>query len=394
MNARKREELQLAGDGALRHVALVAVHAVPFVHRHHHGPPALEDESGDVRVLVRDLPLGVQHEDRDVGPIDGLQGLHDRELLDAFENLPAASQSGGIDEDVASPLDRELHVDRIARGARLLERHDALLTDQRVDECGLPGVGAAHDGDPDCAVGFAALLFNGEIGKCGFNQVVHPLPVLGGNRVRHAQPHFVEFERRERGLHALGLVDRDEHAPAEAPQLLSDRAVPRREALAGVGHEDDDVGFGDCGSRLLGHLDEYSARFRSQPAGIDREVRPLAQASHPIVAVSRQTRDIGDQCIPGAREPVEQRGLADIGPADDDESGFHDEGPRLVLIRLLRAQGEQIPVLRLHQEPAVEPHEQRSDRAAVGGDAAEEGPVFPRKEMHVALDVAHGDLSP
>src|SRR5947208_6328221 len=61
---------------------------------------------------------------------------------------------------------------------------------------------------------------------------------------------------------------------------------------------------------------------------------------------------------------------------------------------LLRAQGEQIPALRLHQEPAVEPHEQGSDRAAVGSDTADEGTAFSRKEMHIALDVAHGELSP
>src|SRR5206468_12345203 len=64
------------------------------------------------------------------------------------------------------------------------------------------------------------------------------------------------------------------------------------------------------------------------------------------------------------------------------------------LSRLLRAQGEQIPTLRLHQEPTVEPHEQGSDRAAVGSDTADEGTAFSRKEMHIALDVAHGELSP
>src|SRR5712692_6275577 len=62
--------------------------------------------------------------------------------------------------------------------------------------------------------------------------------------------------------------------------------------------------------------------------------------------------------------------------------------------RLLSAQGEQVPVLRLNEEPAVEPHKQRSDRAAVGSDTADEGAAFSRQEMHVSLDVAHGELSP
>ena len=268
--------------------------------------------------------MSIHNEDRNVGPIDGLQGLYDGELLDAFEYLPAASQSGRVDEDIAAALHLELHVDRIARGARLLERHDAFLTDQSVDERGFSGVGAAYDGNPDRAVGFSALAFNGEIGEAGLHQIAHSLPVFGGNRVRHTQPQFVEFERGQLGIHAFRLVDRDKHAPADPPQFLSDRAVLRREALASIGDQHDDVGFGDCGSRLLGHLDEHASRFRFKPAGIHHEVRPVTQASQAVVAVSRQTRDIGDQCIPGAREPVEQRGLADVGPADDYESGFHD----------------------------------------------------------------------
>src|SRR5436309_81573 len=60
----------------------------------------------------------------------------------------------------------------------------------------------------------------------------------------------------------------------------------------------------------------------------------------------------------------------------------------------LSAQGEQIPVLRLHQEPAVEPHERRSDRGAVGSDTADEGAAFSRQEMHLSLDVADRDFSP
>src|SRR5438552_9873147 len=241
MKARKREKFQLARDGTLGQVASVAVHAVPFVDRHHHRPPALQDEPGDVRVLVRDLALSIQNEDRNVGPIDGLQGLYDGELLDAFEYLPAASQSGRVDEDIAAALHLELHVDRIARGARLLERHDAFLTDQSVDERGFSGVGAAYDGNPDRAVGFSALGLNGEIGDAGLHQIAHSLPVFGGNRVRHTQPQFVEFERGQLGIHAFRLVDRDKHAPADPPQFLSDRAVLRREALASIGDQYDDV---------------------------------------------------------------------------------------------------------------------------------------------------------
>jgi len=54
----------------------------------------------------------------------------------------------------------------------------------------------------------------------------------------------------------------------------------------------------------------------------------------------------------------------------------------------------QVSVLRLHQEPAVQPHKRRSDRAAVGSDTADEGAAFSRQEMHVSFDIAHRDLPP
>src|SRR5437879_7214270 len=100
MKARKREKFQLARDGTLGQVACVAVHAVPFVDRHHHRPPALQDEPGDVRVLVRDLALSIHNEDRNVGPIDGLQGLYDGALLDAFEYLRSEEHTS----ELQSPL--------------------------------------------------------------------------------------------------------------------------------------------------------------------------------------------------------------------------------------------------------------------------------------------------
>src|SRR5438128_7421752 len=159
MKTRKREKFQLARDGTLGHVACVAVHAVPFVDRHHHRPPALQDEPGDVRVLVRDLALRIHNEDRNVGPIDGLQGLYDGELLDAFEYLPAASQSGRVDEDIAAAVHLEPHVDPIAPGARLLERHDSFLTDQSLDAGGFSAVGAPYERSSQRTGGPAALPY-------------------------------------------------------------------------------------------------------------------------------------------------------------------------------------------------------------------------------------------
>ncbi len=141
----------------------------------------------------------------------------------------------------------------------------------------------------------------------------------------------MELGRGEIRIHAFGFVHGDENAPAHAPQLLADRAVLGGETFACVGDQQDRVGLRDRGPRLLRHFHEYALPFRLQPAGIDHEVRPVPHAPRAVVAIAGQAGHIGDQGVARAREPVEQRGLADVRPADDDESGLHEKPAYFVL---------------------------------------------------------------
>ena len=77
--------------------------------------------------------------------LDRLQRLDDRELLDRFEHLAAPSDSRGVDQRVALAAALEVDVDRVARRAGLVERDDALLAEDRVDERRLADVGPADD---------------------------------------------------------------------------------------------------------------------------------------------------------------------------------------------------------------------------------------------------------
>ena len=121
---------------------------VPFVHRDHHGAPALEHVAGDVRILLGDAFGRVEHEDGDVRRLDRLQRLDDGEELGPLAGLAAAAQARGIDQRVAPAGALERHLDRVARGARLVEGDHPLLADQRVDQGGFADVGPADDGDP------------------------------------------------------------------------------------------------------------------------------------------------------------------------------------------------------------------------------------------------------
>ena len=110
------------------------------------------------------------------------------------------------------------------------------------------------------------------------DQVAHAIAVRRGDHQRLAEAEFVELGGGLRS-HALGLVDGEHDAAPGHAQALADAPVLRREAFAGIEHEDDDVALGD---RLLGlrrHLaDDAFGVHRLEAAGVDDDVvaRPAA----------------------------------------------------------------------------------------------------------------------
>jgi len=125
------------------------------------------------------------------------------------------------------------------------------------------------------------------------------------------------------------------------------------------------------------------------------------------VAVSRQTGDIGDQCIPGARKRLKSVDLPTFGLPTITRVGFmtriEERGigsreqctvPGLLSILKRDVHSRLLLLMRTGFRPAsapgaaVQPHKRRSDRAAVGSDTADEGAAFSRQEMHVSFDIA------
>src|SRR5690606_41615545 len=76
------------------------------------------------------------------------------------------------------------------------------------------------------------------------------------------------------------------------------------------------VGLDDCLARLPGAPARYSVLVDMLVAtGIDDEERTVGRPSLAIVAITRKARKIGNQCRPGTRQAIEQRGLPHVGPA-------------------------------------------------------------------------------
>ena len=275
--ARPIEEMKLAIELALDGRALVFVEPIPLVHRDHQRPPGLEDESGDMGVLFGDFLGAIEQQDRHVALFDRLQGLDDRELLDRFEHLAPAPQARGVDQRIALAAVFELDCDRIARRSGLIESDQALLAEQRVDECRLADVWPADDRDADLLRGVA---------PCRSRPVrarIQPGPRPSDRRHRRhvprlsdcglAETELVELRYASSGNPSALFTARTSRRPL-ARRRSAMRSILRRQALARVEHKNHDVALGD---RLLGlrrHLaHDALGRDGFETAGVDDEVR-------------------------------------------------------------------------------------------------------------------------
>jgi hypothetical protein len=140
-------------------VTLLGGKTVPLVDRDHQCTPGFQHEAGQMRVLLGNVLARIEHQHHHVGVLDRLQGLDDGELLHRLEHLALAAHAGGVDQDVGLAVALELDVDRVARGARLVERDHAFLANQGIDQSRLADVGAPHQRDLGNAefVGFLPL---------------------------------------------------------------------------------------------------------------------------------------------------------------------------------------------------------------------------------------------
>ncbi|MCY1523224.1 hypothetical protein D9M68_581120 [compost metagenome] len=139
-----------------------------------------------------------------------------------------------------------------------------------------------------------------------------------------AEAQLVEVDQLGAVVHAFGLVGRQHAGLAQPAQLVGDVVVLRREAFAGIDHEDHDVGLGHGLPRLLGHfLVDAAAGIGLEAAGVDHDELVLAQAAVAVVAVAREAGEVGDDGVARLGQAVEERRLADVGTADQGHDRLH-----------------------------------------------------------------------
>src|SRR6266536_723868 len=322
---------QVALQLATQLVAPVVVDEVPLVERDDQGAAGLGDHRDDPLVLLADRHDGVEQHDRHLGRLDRGGGAQARVVLGAAGLPHPLAQAGGVDELPHLAADGGEAVDRVDGGAGDRVDDRALLLGQAVEQAGLADVGPADQGHPARAArpGRAGGLLR-QRGEDGVEQVAGAAPVQRRHRLRLPQTQRPQH-RRVRLL--AGVVDLvgDEHDGLAAAAQHADRGlVVVERADRGVDHEEHDVcgmhgGLGLRGDRL-GPL----AGVGYPAAGVDDlelAAGPQGVVGHPVAGHAGHVLHDG---LPAPDDPVDERGLADVGPADN-----CDDRDRLLVILVI-----------------------------------------------------------
>ena len=105
-------------------------------------------------------------------------------------------------------------------------------------------------------------------------------------------------------------------------QPAADLLVERGHAGAGVDQEQGDVGVAHRGAGLRAHPPGQGLRVLVLIAGgVDHPEFEPEQARLALAPVAGHARPVVDERQLLADQPVEQGGLADVGPADDGDGG-------------------------------------------------------------------------
>ena len=193
----------------------------------------------------------------------------------------------------------------------------SLLSSEDLPTLGLPTI-ATRRGPPTSASRLRRRL--GQRGEDGVEQVAGPAAVQRGDRVRLAQPEVPQRRRpRPRCAGRRPCWRPARPACRDSPQDLDDGLVVVGDADGRVDDEQHRVGEADRDLGLAGDPLGQAAGVGVPAAGVDDgegAAGPVGVVGDPVAGDAGHVLDDG---LAAADDPVDQRGLADVGAADDGE---------------------------------------------------------------------------
>ena len=338
VKARPRQKGQLALNDPFHFLSGQRVKPIPFVDAHHQSTTRLRDKARNVRILIGDVLLGIEQQDRHMGILNGLKGLDHGELLHRLEDAALSPKPCRVDQAIPNTLPLKRNLDGIAGGAGHVKGNDPLLPQEGIHQGGLAHIRAAHNRHAQTVGWHAEALVDVILGrrlggldrqcrqatKGSLDEAVNPIAVGARHWQRLPEAQLIKLTRAPLTSKALELVDGQHGGPACSAQLFGNLQVLWRDPSTTIHHEDHHIRLRHSLQTLPSHLG-INARLghRLEAARVNDKVGPWPKPTLAIVAVSGEPRHVRHQRISRAREAIEQGGLAHVRAA---HQGHHRLG--------------------------------------------------------------------
>ena len=245
-----------------------------------------------------------------------------RRLLDPL------ADAGGVDEPPGAAAEVDQLVDRVDRGPGDVVDDHPLLAGHLVEQRGLADVRLPDDRDPARPADLGVPLRRGlrQRLQYGVQQVARAAAVQCGDRVGLAQPQVPQAVGLRLGALVVDLVGGQHDRLAGLAQDLDDGLVVVGDADGRVDDEQHRVRQRDRDLGLRADGCRHPAGIGVPAAGVDHRegaTGPVGVVGHPVAGHARHVLDDG---LAAADDPVHERRLADVGPADHGEHGNRSGG--------------------------------------------------------------------
>ena len=290
------------------HGVAVLEEEVPFVDHKHAGLPVADDEIEYAHVLGFHSGVGVNHQDADIGLLDGSDGAHHGVEFKILADSALLAHSGRVHK-------HELVVELVVVGrdgvpGRAGDRgYDVpFFSEQGICQGRFADVRLSDDGDVR-QVGPVVIFLSGlfrEHSDHFVEEIACAASVGGGDAPDLSESERIELVGVKDLLPGVHLVDAEDYRFAAAPQQVRDLCIIVRDACGRFHHEEHHIGLLDGNDHLPAYcLLEHIVRVGCPSSGVDHRKLSSAPFAFSVVAVSGHTCCLIDDCLTHADEAVE-----------------------------------------------------------------------------------------